>query len=555
MANNRRKPNTKGKGKFQDKDRFEKDDRSTDRNKYGSSKNQKKGNRSSDSPSNYSNDPGWWNRAGNLTQLATNISTEIPIGIQLDTDMLQHWTPSGVLKLEYAPCFGDIDSPTHPFNVIARSLYDFINSRNSRSSQYDPSDLILYIIAVANAWSLHAWIRRIVGMYNTFSPMNRYWWDSVLATMGVAPISQTDDIDNWVSVANRIALTLNTLAVPRDIKYFDRTQMLTSAVYADSPTSKASLYYYQPAALFKYGYDEEGKGMLSLSRTPFAENTGTSPDIDRNITPQRIWTYFEDLIANLLNDTDISYMKADIRKAYDDNVYTIPQIDNTFSLGAVFDGFINLQTRNATVHSYLKEAMYTSMYKVTQNMGTNSLTSTRVGDMISAHESAKKIPSIAHSYGNGNKNLPHLFDFPVDEVTNDLVTEATKLHAFISPGDKFRATCEVIIWDCFYTFEYNWDTETTTLVKTSDITTLGYDNSAPVPAEQVNKMMHGLELASKYAASPLQFVVYNDSSYFYPMEGSYIVEDLTNYTTIDAEQLQNIWDAAQMSILAPFDMK
>lgn len=555
MANNKRKPNTKGKRNFQEKDQRDQDDRSYDRNKNYSSKGRKKNDHPGGAPVNYSNDPGWWNRAGNLTELSTNISTEIPIGIALETDMLQHWTPSGVLKLEYYPCFGDIDSPTHPFNVIARSLYDFINSRNSRSSQYDPSDLILYIIAVANAWSLHAWIRRIVGMYNTFSPMNRYWWDSVLATMGVAPISQTDDIDNWVSVANKIALTLNTLAVPRDIKYFDRTQMLTSAVYADSPTSKASLYYYQPAALFKYGYDEEGKGMLSLDPTPFVETN--SSQISRSITPQVIWTYFEGLIENLLNDTDVSYMKADIRKAYDDKVYTIPQIDNKFSLGAVFDGYVNLQTRNATVHSYLKSAYFNSGYKVTQNMGTNSLTSTRVLDMINAHEAAKSVPSIAHAYGNGNRSLPHLFDFPVDNVTNDLVTEATKLHAFVANNGRFRATCEVIAMDCFYAFEYDWDTQTTSLVKTKDITTLGVENTgAPeISVDSFHHMMHGLELASKYAASPLQFVVYNDTESFYPIEGAYIIEDLTNYTTIDTEQLQDIWDAAQMSILAPFDLK
>jgi len=152
--------------------------------------------------SDYSNDPRWWSRTGQIAINATNISTYTPIGIPMDLQFINNFTPTGILKLEYQPCFGDINSPTHPINVVARDLYDFINARNSRSSSYDPNDLMLYIIGVANAWVFHAWVRRVVGMYNTYSMLNRYWWDPVLASMGVAPISSTSTITDWVDLAS-----------------------------------------------------------------------------------------------------------------------------------------------------------------------------------------------------------------------------------------------------------------------------------------------------------------------------------------------------------------
>jgi hypothetical protein len=480
-------------------------------------------------------------RTGALAINATNISTYTPIGVPMDSVFFQDWTPCGILKLEYIPHFGDINSPTHPLNVVARDLYDFVNARNSRSSSYDPADLMLYVIGVANAWVYHSWVRRVVGMYNTYSMLNRYWWDPVMATMGVEPISGSATITDWVDLANYIAMTLNTLAVPDDIKYFERAQMLTSTVYADSLSQKCSLYYYSPAQLLKYGYDSEGKGQV-VSYQPVWEHYGVS---NRGLTPAKVKADFDTFVSSLLNDTDISFMKADIRKAFgEEHCYHLDQIDRSFEHSYYYDGFVNLQTRNATIFDCLDGFPYS----VTQNMSTNSLTSPRALDWVMAHQDAQRKPGYAYFTNTYTVGSSHLFDFPVDEVSNDLWTEATKLHAYVGHGSRFKATTEVIIRDTMYVFDNN------TIAPYQDNINL-HVISGTVDPESVSDMLTRIELASKFAASPLQWAFVTPQELINaPVSEVYLIEDLTNYTTVDIGALDKIHDSSQISIFTWHDM-
>lgn len=84
--------------------------------------------------SGYSNDPRWYDKCGILTRDATNISTLNPTGIPLDCGIVGRYTPAGIMRLDYIPHFGDVQDRTHPLNVVARQLYDYVNARNSRSS-------------------------------------------------------------------------------------------------------------------------------------------------------------------------------------------------------------------------------------------------------------------------------------------------------------------------------------------------------------------------------------------------------------------------------------
>lgn len=491
--------------------------------------------------SGYSNDPAWWSRTGALAINATNISTYTPIGIPMDLMTSEDFVPTGIMRLDYVPCFGDIYSPTHPINVVARDLYDFINARNSRSSAYDPNDLMLYVIGVANAWVIHAWVRRVVGMYNTYSMLNRYWWDPVLASMGVEPITTTSTITDWVDLANYIAMTLNTLAVPNGIKYFERSQMLSETVYADSVSDKASLYYYSPAYLLKYGYDAEGKGQLVSKFTPWTDHSLTPTN--RTLTPHKVKVFFDDLVSNLINDTEITLMKADIRKAFgEENCYRLGQLDRSFQHGYIYDGFVNLQTRNATV----MDCLTGYNYSITQDMNTNSLTSPRVTTWATQHQEADKYASIA--WLNNSHLGDHIFDFPIDIVTNDMWTEATKLHAYFSGSQRFRCTTEYILRDTMYVFNHGqleaWPNSINIHVATTDIS-----------AENVSNMLMKMELASKFAASPLQWVMVTPDPIIHaPVSESYLIEDLTNYTNVGQSSLDKITDSSQLSIFTWHDL-
>lgn len=500
--------------------------------------------------SGYSNDPNWYKRDGILAIDSSNISTYTPIGIPYNVMMKgsDEFTPSGILRLDYDPHFGDVTGPTHPLMLVARDLYDFVNARNSRSSSYDPTDLLLYCIAVANAWALHAAVRRIVGMFNTYSVLNRYWWDSVLETMNIAPISATNGITQWVNLANRMALVLNSLAVPSDITYFSRAQFMCESVFADSPTAKCSLYYFMPVSLLQYEYDSEGKGMLRGISTPWMDM-----DSGRNVTPDKVETFFNKLVKNLINDTDISYMKADVRKAFgEDKCYTLPQIDERFQHGFVYDGLVNLQTRNATVMNFFMTTGYT--YTLQQDMETNSLTSARVTTWIEEHhQQTHSAASVLYLIRDNDGQ--HIFDFPVDEVSNDLWIEATKLHSYFGPTGRFYANTEVLVRDTCFTFKRNPSgTLYLEAVKFANLANMTVPQG-PIDLSTFEAFGNKLETYSKFAAAPLQWIIYHTASSYSTGETKvYLNEDLTNYTTVDSNALTKMVDSTHLSLFSWRDL-
>lgn len=506
--------------------------------------------------SGYSNDPQWYDKCGILTKDATNISTLNPTGIPLDCGIIGSYTPSGIMRLDYIPHFGDIRDRTHPLNVVATQLYDYVNARNSRSSSYDPTDLMFYCIGVANAWSVHSWILRVVGMYNTFSRSNYYWWDPVLETMGVAPINATNSIKDWASLANYIALTLNKLAVPKNISYFQRVQMLPSSVYIDSKSDKGSLYYFNPRQFLKYEYDDEGKSKLTGVNAPWNQS---QTEQKRLVTPDKIQEWFDTFVENLINDSDITFIKADIRRAFgDENTFMLPQIDDKFSHAFVYDDYVNVQVHNAIVHNYLS-VNGTFHYELSQNMDNNSIVSNSTLGWINdqAAGSFTSIPSI--TWRNSPFIGSHLFDFPTDEVPNDLWSEATKLHAYWTVKG-LQATTEVLVNDFYWSVVVNND-QSTSLKRVTACTMIGINASswATQTAADLEKLLllmaTKLDNISKFAYAPLHYVVFSSNGAFNPPSKAFVLSDLTNYTTVGSTVLDKIRIPAQLSLFTAFEVK
>lgn len=504
--------------------------------------------------SGYSNDPRWYDKCGILTKDATNISTLNPTGIPLNCGIVGRYTPSGIMRLDYIPHFGDINDRTHPLNVVARQLYDYVNARNSRSSSYDPTDLMFYCIGVANAWSVHSWILRVVGMFNTFSRSNYYWWDPVMETMGVAPISSTNSINAWASLANYIALTLNTLAVPKNISYFQRVQMLPSSVYVDSKSDKGSLYYFNPRHLLKYTYDDEGKSKLTGVTAPWVPAQSQQ---SRGCTPDTIREWFDTFVENLINDSDITFMKADVRKAFgDENTFMLPQISETFQHAFVYDDYVNIQVHNSTVHNYLDSGSNHFYYELSQNMTNNSIISNSTSAWVRDH--ASDLSNLASfTWYSSPFGDDHLFDFPTDEVTNDMWSEATKLHAYWNNG--LQATTEVLVGDYYWSVVAH-DDDSTSLSRITACTLNGLNpqNWATQPADTLAANLRALATKlsniSKFAYAPLYYLVFTGTAYNPPGE-VFVVDDLTNYTTVSSTTLDKIRIPAQLSLFTAFEVK
>lgn len=502
------------------------------------------------------NDVSWWNGAGQLFMDATNISTFDALGARHNSALFntQYYSPTGVARFDYLPFFGDVESSTHPINTTAKIMYDVINAKNSRNPSYDPSDLMIYVIAVAQAWSLHAWVQRICGMFGTFSVINRYWWLPITESMGIAPISTDNDIVKWRNLANYMSVILNRLAVPIDIPYFARTQFMSESIYQDQNIGKSTYYYFSPAALFKYQYDTEVTtqqiGMLGLVKTPWYEYlTGERTD---PVTPKDVEAYFFNIIENLFNDSDINTMGADIVKAFgQDHLYQLPQIGPDYIVAPGYSEEVNMQLHNARMlYSGANIIGGNRPYQVKQDMITNTLKTTRViWDMPGSPSTAL----MATDMTNGRQIA---FDFHYDSPTNEAWMVSSRLCWFASEPDaahlndyaKITACTEVLIGDSFYEFQTD---------ENGDWTLNHQDNCCIVTSTGTlasqEKMIPKLARVSKLHDAPITFFVRpnGNSAQFKDPVTMAIISDLTNYTTISCEDLRNMHDVAILSVFLP----
>lgn len=546
-----KKPSKNGKQRFGDQTNPQK---KKGRNKSANSSNRRdRDDREMvDRPENkITNSPDFWMGLGQYSKDVSRISTLQPIGSKLPAPWSRkvYWTPSGVTRFDYLPFFGTVDSAVDAINIAAKKLYDEINSKNSRNPSYDPSDLMIYVIAVANAWAIHSFVKRIVGMYNTFIPLNKYWWNTVANSMTISEISTQEDIIKWRNLCNRMALKLNNLIVPDNIPYFKRAYMMSEFIYADAPVAKASLFYFAPASLLKYEYDSEQVGRLINEVTPWADNT-----VVNKVTPTMVEDYFNRMTVNLFNDSDINTMSADIMKAYGlEHCFRLPMIDESYSLLPFYDEMLSSELHNARMCYALYDSYESDKYVLKQDMNMNCLVSDYTCKINREYGDAAVLYNDAHD----NKAVP--LDFWKDNPSEEEVMEATRLLYIASnyddsedavhPTVDLYACCEILIMDTFYEFGENtfndWHLE-----KQSGCVYPVVGTSMPVYLDKLSK-------ASKLSSSPLVITVLpNNASTVVSKDtmnptAQELVCDTTNYTVIDKVTLKNMHDAATLSIFLP----
>lgn len=497
------------------------------------------------------NSPDFWMGLGQYSKDVSRISTLQPIGGKMPSPWTHSdfWTPSGVTRFDYLPFFGTVDSAIDAINIAAKKLYDEINSKNSRNPSYDPSDLMIYVIAVANAWAIHSFVKRIVGMYNTFIPLNKYWWNTVANSMGISEISTQEDIIKWRNLCNRMALKLNNLIVPDNIPYFKRAYMMSEFIYADAPVAKASLFYFAPAALLKYQYDSEQIGELKNEVTPWGDNT-----IVNRVTPEMVEDYFNRMTVNLFNDSDINTMSADIMKAYGlEHCFRLPMIDESYSLLPFYDEMLSSELHNARMCYALYETYESDPYVLKQDMKANCL----ISDYKCIID--RSLGDAAVLYNDAHDGKPIALDFWKDNPSEEEVMEATRLTYLASNFDGTKdvahpevdlyACCEVLILDTFY--EFGEDSFHTWRVESSS------GCIYPVMKASFGVFLDKLSKVSKLSSAPLTLIVFPNASSTEVNQDTMVpqyqemVSDTTNYTVIDKVTLKNMHDAATLSIFLP----
>lgn len=247
----------------------------------------------------------------------------------------------GIMAMDVFIGPGVSDSFDSAYNVSMQNAYSFIRHANSGSRNYEFQDLGLYYTSMDSAYTFLASMIRIYGLLRLYSVRNRYLPLGLLTALGISQPAFNNligDLPNFREYINTFTLKLMSLAVPRDIKFFNRHQFMFGGVYKDEDSDLASLYVFKPRNLYIYEVGTEGGFCRSIDLPDTTWNNISS-----------IRTFGDVILSHLRSQEDIGIISGDILKAYgSEGLWKGSEIDPLYTVIPVYNPQILEQIHNAT---------------------------------------------------------------------------------------------------------------------------------------------------------------------------------------------------------------
>lgn len=305
------------------------------------------------------NDASWYLVNGQLAKDVASFSFNNATGDRMvftPNDLYSTGLPNayyrmpGIATLLTGPTVGVSVDATSPINVASRNIYSFVRHANSGHSNYDPNDLMTYLMAMDSIQTYWSYLVRIYGVTQTFQQRNRYIGDALLKAMGVQPSSIRGNLAEFRSYINQFAIQASVLAVPNTMSYYLRHAWMYQNVYCDEDNPKAQLFMYVPAYLYKYDIMDNGAGGLKAKLLTVAStDNGALADGIKINTFSDLVTYGDEILNAALTQEDVGIMSGDILKAYgSDKIYRYNQIDESYAVAPVFSEEVLAQFHNST---------------------------------------------------------------------------------------------------------------------------------------------------------------------------------------------------------------
>ena len=250
------------------------------------------------------NDPSWYVPAGIDPALVGSISFNNPVGYPL-TDGNTYLKTPGIMTITYKPSVGYSQYGHSAVNMAARNLYSFVRHANAGHTNYDAPDLMMYCLAVGQAYAYHAEMCRVYGILNTASSVNRYMPKAEITALGYDYDDLMAHMPDLLWFINQYAVKLGTFGVPANMNVIKRWTFMNANVYTDSSNMKSQFYIYKPMAWYMI---DETTSQYGTSLQPL-EVSGTA-----NFAT--LCDRANQIISRLLTGEDFGIMSGDILKAY-----------------------------------------------------------------------------------------------------------------------------------------------------------------------------------------------------------------------------------------------
>lgn len=332
-------------------------------------------------------------------------------------------TIPGIMCFNILPVFGECVDWNSPANFAARTIYSFVRHQNSGHSNYDASDLGMYIMGMDQLYCYYAWMVRLYGSMQTILTRNRYLPKPVVLAQGGDYEDLATNLADFLFYINTFATRLNALSVPNTYTLFKRHMWLFSNIYADADTDKCQMYVLRPAAFAMYNPTASDSGpalqwqKVKLNGEEAATEAMTFADIKE---------LGDKLLNALLNDEDINIISGDILKAYGDNRFMVAGVSADYRCVPIYEPEFLLQIHNS-MHVN-QDVQYWPSITQDNKEGSQTLGCLKFTPFFNVHYNKGEMTPMDEYYRSDVSALAfsNVIDLTTNNVTPELIAIATR---------------------------------------------------------------------------------------------------------------------------------
>ena len=481
----------------------------------------------------FANDPAWYNLNKQLVSDAASLSYHTPLSTamsarNLSTNTSNPRASAVCLKVQLSPGIGGYDLTGGPsgnslynssVRVAAQNLYAWVRHANSGASNYEASDLMMYLLAMDAAYAMYAWGRSIYRMANSATSYNFTWLEDIAFATHVNLSDFRSNLANMRTFLNLCATRLNALSVPNNMPYFNRHIWMFSNIFKDSDVDRCSYYVFFP--------NSRGVYIPSQARINYYA-------LPKQLNFQQFVAAMNDIVNVLMSDEDIGIISGDIRKAYgSSSLFTIENTPVDDYVEPIYSEEVLSQISGATLCGDLADGSY----DICQTYNGYIYQGTYVDGATSIPALDKLYPNVDTLNHSGYQHEGWIVNMYKNDPTPDDNMVATRLMAQVNNTTISQVNYRLV------TLAGSEFITTATIVGYlggNDRTTYSvYDFHEYEPS--ITAYLPQLDWFPQFA--------YNMSPDS-PTNFMYYVSDLSNYAVITTEQLRNMHNVALMSLYA-----
>lgn len=312
------------------------------------------------------------------TALGNPITLNGSIGVSYTVNSASVYLP-GIMSIYTTPTIGVSKDANSPVNIAMRRLYTFVRHANSGHSNYDPADLMIYLLSMDSIYTYWAYMVRAYGVAQVFSRTNKYVGDALLTAMGVDP-NIRESLADFRAYINTFAAKAQQWCVPRVMTYFLRHNWMYSNVYKDEDNDKAQMFLYVPATLYKYNPTLSDGAAGGLEARLIAADVNSAGGFNFKTLPNNYLNLVamgNELLNALAGQEDIGIISGDILKAYGaENLWKIDTIPVDYQVIPTFSEEVLEQFHNT---AFASAALVNDSGELISTVGLNVTQDTTVG--------------------------------------------------------------------------------------------------------------------------------------------------------------------------------